>query len=63
MAFGHRLACESLISFSWAICTARNILGSYPGEAAKNVAVTAIEINFDRPIGFFPFHLLSVHQN
>jgi hypothetical protein len=57
MAFGHFEAWESIINFTWAILTILIKLGSCPVAAAKNATVTAIEINFDRPIGFssFPF--------
>jgi hypothetical protein len=62
MAFGHLLACESKINLAWAIFTVFNKRGNCPVVAANKVMVTAIEINFDRPIGFVPFPLLSVPQ-
>jgi hypothetical protein len=45
MAFGHLLACESLINSSCAIFTASRILGSCPVDTAKNASVTAIGIS------------------
>jgi hypothetical protein len=46
-----------MINLAWAIFTVLSSRGNCPIEAAKNVIVTAIEINFDRPIGFAPFLL------
>ncbi len=59
MAFGHFEAWVSIINFSWVILTILIKRGSCPVAAAKNATVTAIEINFDRPIGFSSFLLLT----
>jgi hypothetical protein len=52
-----------MINLAWAIFTVLSSRGNSPVEAAKNDMVTAIEINFDRPIVFAPFLLPSAPQD
>lgn len=63
MAFGHFEAWESISSFIWAALTAIIRCGSCPVAAAKNTDVTAIEVNFDRPIEFSSSPLLSAPED
>ena len=63
MALGHFEAWESIISFTCATFTALIKRGCCPVAAAKNTNVTAIEVNFDRPIGFSSSPLLSVLED